>query len=29
VHYDLHVWTEVANPAGVFAPFNPKVACAS
>jgi hypothetical protein len=27
VHYDLHVWTEVANPAGVFAPWNPKVTC--
>jgi hypothetical protein len=26
-HYDLHVWTEVANPAGVFAPWNPKVTC--
>ena len=27
VHYDLHVWTEVANPSGVFAPWNPKVVC--
>ena len=27
VHYDLHVWTEVANPAGVFAPYNPAVDC--
>lgn len=27
VHYDLHVWTEVANPAGVFAPWNPRVVC--
>lgn len=27
VHYDLHVWTEVANPSGVFAPWNPKVSC--
>ena len=26
-HYDLHVWTEVANPAGVFAPWNPRVTC--
>lgn len=26
-HYDLHVWTEVANPAGVFAPYNPRVRC--
>jgi hypothetical protein len=27
VHYDLHVWTHKANPAGVFSPFNPKVSC--
>ena len=27
VHYDLHVWTHKANPAGVFAPWNPKVSC--
>jgi hypothetical protein len=27
IHYDLHVWTHKANPAGVFAPFNPKVSC--
>jgi hypothetical protein len=27
VHYDLHVWTHEANPAGVFAPWNPKVSC--
>lgn len=26
-HYDLHVWTEVANPSGVFAPWNPRVSC--
>ena len=26
-HFDLHVWTEVANPAGVFAPWNPRVTC--
>ena len=26
-HFDLHVWTEVANPAGVFAPWNPRVHC--
>jgi hypothetical protein len=26
-HYDLHVWTHVANPAGVFAPWNPNVSC--
>ncbi|GGC18339.1 hypothetical protein [Cellulomonas carbonis] len=27
VHYDLHVWTEVANPDGVFAAWNPHVTC--
>ena len=27
VHYDLHIWTHVANPAGVFAPWNPLVDC--
>ena len=27
VHYDLHVWTHEANPAGVFSPWNPKVSC--
>lgn len=26
-HFDLHVWTEVANPAGVFATWNPRVHC--
>ncbi len=26
-HFDLHVWTEVANPAGVFAQWNPRVTC--
>ncbi|MDV3222488.1 hypothetical protein [Intrasporangium sp.] len=26
-HYDLHVWTHVANPAGVFAPWNARVTC--
>lgn len=26
-HYDLHVWTEVANPTGVFSSFNPRVSC--
>lgn len=26
-HYDLHVWTHVANPDGVFAPWNPAVDC--
>lgn len=25
--WTLHVWTERRNPAGVFAPFNPKVSC--
>lgn len=27
VHYDLHVWLFDANPAGVFAPWNPSVTC--
>ncbi|NNE12405.1 MAG: hypothetical protein HKN41_09205 [Ilumatobacter sp.] len=27
VHYDLHVWLGVHNPAGQLAPFNPKVVC--
>ena len=26
-HYDLHVWVWKANPAGIFAPFNPNVNC--
>jgi hypothetical protein len=26
-HYDLHVWAWQANPAGLFAPFNPNVIC--
>lgn len=26
-HYDLHVWLWKHNPAGMFAPFNPKVSC--
>lgn len=26
-HYDLHVWVWQANPAGMFAPFNPNVKC--
>ncbi len=26
-HFDLHVWTEVANPDGVFTSWNPKVEC--
>ncbi len=27
IHYDLHVWLYDANPAGVFAPWNPTVSC--
>ena len=27
IHYDLHAWLVVANPAGVLAPWNPKVTC--
>ncbi|MGB8650700.1 MAG: hypothetical protein WCD35_08555 [Mycobacteriales bacterium] len=27
VHYDLHVWTDEANPDGVFAPWNRRVTC--
>lgn len=27
VHYDLHVWLWEANPAGLFAMFNPSIAC--
>jgi hypothetical protein len=26
-HYSLHVWVWQANPAGIFAPFNPNVSC--
>ncbi len=26
-HYDRHVWVHRANPAGVFAQFNPSVSC--
>lgn len=26
-HYDLHVWTWQANPAGIFEPWNPNVSC--
>lgn len=26
-HYDLHVWVWMANPSGIFAPFNPNVGC--
>jgi hypothetical protein len=27
VHYDLHVWTDKANPSGVFSPWNRRVSC--
>jgi hypothetical protein len=27
VHYDLHAWIFKHNPAGVFAPYNPRVTC--
>ena len=27
IHYDLHVWVAEANPAGVFAQWNPAIAC--
>lgn len=26
-HYDLHVWAWEENPTGLFAPFNPAIAC--
>lgn len=26
-HYDLHIWVQRENPAGVFAAFNPMVKC--
>lgn len=26
-HYALHAWVWQANPAGIFAPFNPNVSC--
>lgn len=26
-HWSLHVWVHKANPAGMFAPFNPDVSC--
>ncbi len=26
-HYDLHVWAWTENPAGAFAPFNPRLRC--
>ena len=26
-HYDLHAWIWMANPSGIFAPFNPNVSC--
>lgn len=27
VHYDLHVWIGMHNPAGIHAPFNPALSC--
>ena len=27
VHYDLHVWLWADNPLGLFAQFNPNLAC--
>lgn len=27
IHYDLHVWAWEANPHGIFAQWNPNVAC--
>lgn len=27
IHYDLHVWVAERNPAGVFAKWNPAIAC--
>jgi hypothetical protein len=27
IHYDLHVWVAEDNPSGVFAQFNPALAC--
>ena len=27
IHYDLHVWLEADNPMGVFAQWNPTIAC--
>ena len=27
IHYDLHVWLFEANPAGVFAAWNPAISC--
>ena len=27
IHYDLHVWVTEANPAGVFAQWNPALSC--
>jgi hypothetical protein len=26
-HYDLHAWVWQANPAGMFAAWNPTVSC--
>ena len=27
IHYDLHVWVHEANPAGLFAQWNPAISC--
>jgi hypothetical protein len=27
IHYDLHVWVAETNPSGVFAQWNPAIAC--
>jgi hypothetical protein len=27
IHYDLHAWVAEANPAGVFAQWNPAISC--
>jgi hypothetical protein len=27
VHYDLHIWVAEENPSGLFAQFNPAIAC--
>ena len=26
-HYELHIWTELDNPSGIFTPYNPAVSC--
>jgi len=27
IHYDLHIWVAEENPSGLFAQFNPAIAC--